>query len=202
LLRLREPIKIGHHSERRHRAIIKRKWDRMEKSIAERQKAEDYQRRAEYWNDKANKIDLSMPESLSYYEFKLEEAKKKHKFLKDNPEQRAHSFSLTYANKEVKETEKNLNLAVKLWGSAEEIEQINKEKEEAGKKKASKKTNFDNLIKKYGGFWFFGSDVQEFKEKHTKLIEQGYIEEGEKVCHIIAGLYIPLKHKDIFIKEL
>lgn len=201
-LSLGEPIKIGHHSERRHRALIARNWARMDKSVAEQQKAEDYQRRAEYWEAQANKINLSMPESLSFYEFKLEEAKKKHKFLKDNPEKRAHSYSLTYANKDVKETEKNLNLAVKLWGSDEEIQQINNEKEAEAKKKASKKGGFDALLNKYGGFFFFGSDSKAFKEKYNKLLKAGYVEEGEKVTHIVAGCYVPVKHKDAFIKEL
>lgn len=201
-MKLGEPIKVGHHSERRHRKLFEKYDNKMRKSIEESEKAESYESRAEYWESKTNKIDLSMPESLEYFEFKLEEAKKKHKFYKDNPEKREHSFSLTYANKEVKETEKNLNLAVKLWGDAEQIEQINKEKEEAAKKKAAKKTGFNELLNKYGGFFFFGSDAEKFKAEHKKLIQDGYIEEGEKVCHIKAGLYIPVKHKDIFIKSL
>lgn len=201
-LSLGEPIKIGHHSERRHRALIARNWARMDKSVAEQQKAEDYQRRAEYWNDKANKIDLSMPESLNYFEFKLEEAKKHHADLKANPEKRSHSYSLTYANKEVKETEQNLNLAVRLWGSDEEREQINKEKEEESKKKLAKKSGFDDALKQFGGFFFFGSDVEAFKAEHQKLVDSGYIEKGEKVCHIVAGFYAPVKHKDSIIKSL
>ena len=201
-LSLGEPIKIGHHSEKRHRKLFEKYDNKMRKSIEETEKSEEYKRRAEYWQEKTNIINLSMPESLSFYEFKLEEAKTKHKFLKDNPNERAHSYSLTYANKEVKETEKLLNLAVKLWGTEEEIKQINQEKEEATKEKASKNKGFDNLLKEYGGFFFFGSDVTEFKAKHKKLIEAEYIEEGEKVTHITAGLYVPVKHKDIFIKSL
>lgn len=201
-LSLGEPIKIGHHSERRHRALIARNWARMDKSVAESQKAEDYKHRAEYWNNKANEVNLSMPESLSFYEFKLEEAKKNHKFLKDNPDQRAHSYSLTYANKAVKETKKNLDLAVKLWGTDEEIEQINKEKEKESKKKLSKKSNFEKVKEQYGGFFFFGSDVEKFKAEHKKLIENGFIEEGEKVFHLMAGYYAPVKHKDAIIKAL
>ena len=201
-LSLAEPIKIGHHSERRHRALIKRNWDRMAKSVAESQKAEDYQRRAEYWEDKATKINLSMPESLSFYEFKLEEAKKKHAHLKENAEARAHSYSLTYAKKEVNEAEQNLNLAVKLWGTDEEIKQINDEKEAEAEKKANKNGKFDALIQKYGGFFFFGSDMVLFKEKYNELLADGFVEEGEKVTHIVTGLYIPVKHKDAFIKEL
>ncbi|WNH10078.1 DUF3560 domain-containing protein [Thalassobellus suaedae] len=168
-LSLGEPIKIGHHSERRHRALIQRNWDRMGKSVAETEKAEDYKRRAEYWEAKTNDINLSMPESLSFYEFKLEEAKKNHKFLKDNPEKRAHSYSLTYANKAVKETEKNLNLAVKLWGSNEEIQQINQEKEDQAKHKLSKKSNFDELLNTYGGFSFLAQTVKLLKKSITNF---------------------------------
>ena len=56
-----------------------------------------------------------MPESLEFYEFELEKAKAKHKFYIDNPDKREHSFSLTYAKKEVNETEKKIKTAQKLW---------------------------------------------------------------------------------------
>ena len=134
---LGEPIKIGHHSERRHRKLIERNWQRMGKSIEESEKAEEYKRRAEYWESKANTINLSMPESLEFFEYKLHKAKETHKFYKDNPEKREHSYSLTYANKDVKECEKNLNIAVKLWGSEEEINQIQQEKKEEAEKQAA-----------------------------------------------------------------
>lgn len=113
---LAEPIKIGHHSEKRHRALIERNWNRMGKCVEFSNKAETYEERAEYWKAKANTINLSMPESIEYYEFKLEEAKTKHEYLKNNPDKRSHSFSLTYAKKEANEAEKNLTLALKLWG--------------------------------------------------------------------------------------
>lgn len=112
---LAEPIKVGHHSEKRHRALIERNWARMGKSVEYREKAEIHENRAEYWASMANKIDLSMPESVEYYEYKLEEAKEKHLFYKNNPDKREHSFSLTYAKKEVNETQKKLDLAKKLW---------------------------------------------------------------------------------------
>lgn len=199
-MRLGEPIKVGHHSERRHRKLFDKYDNKMRKSIEESEKAEQYKSRAEYWENKANDINLSMPESLEFYEFKLEEAKKKHQFYKDNPNEREHSFSLTYAKKAVNEAEKNLNIAVRLWGSAEEREQLNKEKAEAAKKKVSKKFDFDGWIKENGGFWFFGSDKDAFREKYNELLKSGHIEEGEKVTHIIAGLYIPVKHKESFFK--
>ncbi len=63
-LALGEPIKVGHHSEGRHRALIQRNWDRMGKCVAMGEKAEQHESKAEYWAAKANDINLSMPESV------------------------------------------------------------------------------------------------------------------------------------------
>lgn len=112
---LAEPIKIGHHSEKRHRALIDRNWSRMGKSIEMSEKAETHQSKADYWASKTDTINLSMPESIEFYEYKLEEAKMKHEFYKQNPDKREHSFSLTYAKKAVNEAQKNLEIAKKLW---------------------------------------------------------------------------------------
>lgn len=111
-----QPILVGHHSEARHRKTIERAWNNMGKSVEESRKAEEYQSRAAYWEKMANKINLSMPESIEYYEFELEKAKATQKFYKENPDKREHSFSLTYATKRVKEMEANLATAKKLWG--------------------------------------------------------------------------------------
>lgn len=115
-LALAEPIKIGHHSENRHRALIERNHNRMKNSVEYSQKAAEYQSRAEYWEGKANTINLSMPECLEYYEYKLEEAKMQHEGLKNGTIERRHSYSLTYAKKAVNEAEKNVATALKLWG--------------------------------------------------------------------------------------
>ncbi|KUY28041.1 DUF3560 domain-containing protein [Elizabethkingia ursingii] len=114
-LSLAEPIKVGHHSEKRHRALIDRNWARMGKSVEFADKAAAHENKAEYWAKRANDINLSMPESVDYYEYKLEEAKQKHEFYKQNPDKREHSFSLTYAKKAVNEAQKNFDLANKLW---------------------------------------------------------------------------------------
>jgi hypothetical protein len=114
-LALAEPIKIGHHSEKRHRALIERNYNRMKKSVENTEIAEKHESKAEYWASRANDINLSMPESVEYFEYKLEEAKMKHEGLKDGSIERAHSFSLTYAKKEVNEMTKKLDLAKKLW---------------------------------------------------------------------------------------
>jgi len=112
---LAEPIKIGHHSEKRHRALIERNQNRMQKSFEFSKQAESYESRAEYWDSKASTINLSMPESLEYYEHKLELAKERHEGLKSGAIKRDHSYSLTYAKKEVNDFESKLALAKRLW---------------------------------------------------------------------------------------
>ena len=114
-LSLAEPIKIGHHSERKHRRIIEQADNNMGKSVQFAEKAKEYTDRIKYWESKANTINLSMPESIEYYEFKLEQAKAKHEGLKNGSIPREHSYSLTYAKKEVNEMTKNLETAKKLW---------------------------------------------------------------------------------------
>lgn len=114
-LSLAEPIKIGHHSEKRHRALIERNWNRMGKSVENTKIAEQHESKADYWTSKANDINLSMPESLEYYEYKLEEAKMQHECLKNGTIERKHSYSLTYAKKAVNEAEKNFELSKRLW---------------------------------------------------------------------------------------
>jgi len=114
-LSLGEPIKIGHHSEKRHRALIDRNWNRMGKSVEESRKAEEHESKAEYWERKAKDINLSMPESVEYYEYKVETAKEYHEGVKSGKYPRQHSFTLTYAKKALNEAEKNLATAKKLW---------------------------------------------------------------------------------------
>ena len=71
-LSLGEPIKVGHHSEKRHRALIERNWNRMEKSMEYAEKSKEAESKAEYWENKANEITLAMPESLEYFKERLE----------------------------------------------------------------------------------------------------------------------------------
>ena len=196
-LALGEPIKIGHHSERRHRKLIERNWERMGKSIAESDKAKEYERRSEYWAERASKIDLSLPDCLEFFEFKLEEAKKKHKFLIDNPDKRPHSMSLQYSNKEVKDLAEKVELSIKLWGNEEEIAQLMKEKEFEAKSKLPKKQL--DIVEKYNGFFAFNND--QLKEGFANLLKSGIIQEGEKVLHVGKGLYIPSSSKELYLNS-
>lgn len=116
-LALGEPIKIGHHSEKRHRALIERNHNRMRKAVELSERAESHQSKAEYWDSKESEINLSMPESIEYFEYKLEEVKlEKARIKAQKPKERAHSFSLPYATKAVKEIQEKYDLANKLWG--------------------------------------------------------------------------------------
>jgi hypothetical protein len=112
---LGEPIKIGHHSEKRHRKAFEDRDNNMRKCVELSDKAEDHKSIAEYWEKKANDINLSMPESIDFYTYKLEKAKEYHEGVKSGKYPREHSFTLTYAKKEVNELEKKVQLAAKLW---------------------------------------------------------------------------------------
>lgn len=114
-LSLGEPIKIGHHSEKRHRNLIERNWNRMGKSVEFSKISDDYKNRAAYWENKATVINLSMPESVEYFSYLLEKAKQHHEDLKNGNIERGHAFSLTCAKKEVNELTKKLLIAQKLW---------------------------------------------------------------------------------------
>lgn len=198
-LSLGEPIKIGHHSERRHRKLIERNWQRMGKSVAESEKAKEYQRRAEYWAARANKIDLSMPDSLEYFEEELRKAKEYHQKLKDFPELRSHSMSLQYANKAVKDLEEKVYTAILLWGEPDEVEQVKNERQAATVAKATKTTKKQDIIDRHNGFFAFNNE--QFTEGYNKLKIEGVIDEGEKVVHIGFGLYIPKSKVESFLTE-
>lgn len=197
---LAEPIKIGHHSERRHRKLIERNWERMGKSVSESEKAEEYRRRSEYWKERASKIDLSMPDSLEYFEFELFKAKKEHQLLKEKPELRAHSMSLQYANKKVKELEDKVYTAVLLWGNEEEVAFVKGEKQQKEIKSVTKSDKISQAIKEHGAFFAFNK--QQFDDGFNKSKSDGHIEEGEKVINFGHGLYVPQRHKELFLSLL
>lgn len=115
-LTLAEPIKIGHHSEKRHRALIQRNSNRVSKAVEQMNKAEDYQSRIWYWDSKTNDINLSMPESIEYYKYKLEKYTAIHNWLKDWLIPKEHSYSMTYAKKDINKAKKNYDIAIKLRG--------------------------------------------------------------------------------------
>ena len=115
-----QPILIGHHSEKRHRKAIENSNRAMGKAVEFDKKADSYEKRAEYWKERANVVNLSMPESIEFYAFKVEQLEKEHQFLKDHPEARPHAFALAYAKKDLNEARKNHERATRLWGEKED----------------------------------------------------------------------------------
>ena len=112
---LGEPIKVGHHSELRHRKAIEQANNNMGKSVELNMKADKYDSKAEYWESKTNDINLSMPESIEYFEYKLQIAKEFHEGLKSGKYERRHGMSLSYAKKDVNDLQNKYNTAIKLW---------------------------------------------------------------------------------------
>ncbi|GAB3220209.1 DUF3560 domain-containing protein [Spirosoma arcticum] len=110
-----QPILVGHHSEKRHRRDLDRSWNALGNAVKLTEKAEAHEERSSYWESRANTINLSMPESVDFYECELEKARQKHEGLKSGAIERRHSFSLTYAKKEVNELQKKLEIANRLW---------------------------------------------------------------------------------------
>jgi len=121
-LSLGEPIKVGHHSEKRHRKIIDDAWRNTGKAVEFSDKAANDQLKADNWAKRTDVINLSMPESIDYYSDKLESAKEYHAGIKSGKYPREHAYTLTYAKKAVNEAQKNYDLAIRLWGDNEKEE--------------------------------------------------------------------------------
>lgn len=115
-----QPILVGHHSEKAHRAAIEKSWSAMGKSVELTEKAESHESKAAYWERMSGKIDLSMPESIEFFKHKLEAAKEYHEGVKSGKYPREHAYTLTYAKKAVNEAQANLETAIKLWGGQED----------------------------------------------------------------------------------
>ena len=111
-----QPILVGHHSEKKHRAALERSWSRMEHAHTAGEIAKTHREKAEYWERKSEEITLDMPESLEYFKSELEKAVEYHQGLKTGKYERTHSYSLTYAKKAVNELAKKVEIATKLWG--------------------------------------------------------------------------------------
>jgi hypothetical protein len=114
-LALGEPIKIGHHSEKRHRALIERNHRRMGKGVEYYKKADEYSRKAEYWRSKLGEITLAMPQSVDHFAKKLAKLEAIHAGMKAGTIARNHCMSMQYALRDVKEARKQLEIAKKLW---------------------------------------------------------------------------------------
>ena len=115
-LALGEPIKVGHHSERRHRKAIEDARKNMDKSCEMSEKAKEYESRSAAWERHCDDINLSMPESLAYYTNMLEKAVEYHQGLLSGKYPREHTYTLAYAKKAVNDLSQKVKTAKILWG--------------------------------------------------------------------------------------
>jgi len=115
-LALGEPIKIGHHSENRHRKAIEYANNQTRKSVEASRRADYLISKAAYWTEMESRITLAMPDSVDYFLHKLEIAKEYHRALKAGEIQPRHSLDKQYAAKDVRELTKKYETALKLWG--------------------------------------------------------------------------------------
>ncbi len=111
-----QPVLVGHHSEKKHRALLARNHKRMDKCVEHSAKADTHRIAAENIEAQLKKeLPIDTPECLPHLQEALEQAKARHKYLKENKEAREHSYCLTYANKKVKDLTARLDKAKHLW---------------------------------------------------------------------------------------
>ena len=118
-LSLGEPVKVGHHSEKRHRKAIEDAWNNTGKSVEMHDKARAFEQKANDWELHTEDINLSMPESLEYYTEMHAKAVEYHEGVKSGKYPREHAYTLTYAKKVANELAKKVEIATKLWGETE-----------------------------------------------------------------------------------
>lgn len=189
---LGEPIKIGHHSERRHREMFEDKDRNMRKSIEQKEKADNHKRKAAYWLSQAEKVNLSMPESIEYFKAALDEAIETHSKIKSGEMPKDHAYSLTYAKKLVNELTNKYELALRLW-SVDGLKETTKEKK-AREKRDKDKEKRDALklaIEKYNVV--IGFNREQLKSAMNPDV---------KYSSIGAGYYVPSDNVDKFLDAI
>lgn len=77
-----QPILVGHHSEKSHRATLKKSWNQMDKSIEYSEKSKHYAEKAEAAK-RNNSISSDDPEAISKLKDKLTKLEQKQKLMKD-----------------------------------------------------------------------------------------------------------------------
>lgn len=181
---LGEPIKVGHHSERRHRKIIDEAYNNMGKSVAESKKAEILESKSEGLEAKAENLFIDTPEGLQGLIDKVAELES---LLLDYKARKVESFMISNLRQNLSRYKKRLETAKQLWcldfdNSAPTKKQL-QEKERANKKALVDKALTDNGI-----IWAF-SDEQFNKNKVN----------GFEYVSIGLGGYCPKQNIDAFL---
>lgn len=122
-LSLGEPIKVGHHSEKRHRAIIDKAWRNVGKSVEYSKKSQEQNERSKGALRAAqNNIFIDTPdclerlnEKMSLLEEQRQKVKEFNKEANKTGQNPLGSHVLTNLGAKIRETKKKLSIAEKLW---------------------------------------------------------------------------------------
>lgn len=177
-LSLAEPIKIGHHSEKRHRKIIDDAYNNMGKSVAESKKAESLEGKAEELAYRAQKeISLDTPESLELLQGRVEYLENKRDALKASGNYQ--SYELTNLGANIRRYKERLETAKKLWDLEFDAQQPSAKEIKAQENK-NKQDATDKILKDCGVIWAFSN--KQFDEQK---------QDGVVYVSIGAGGYCP-----------
>ena len=184
---LGEPIKIGHHSEKRHRALIDRNWKRMGKSVAASEKAKEYDRKASELEYRLNKeINIDTPESIDLLKERIADLEEKREAIKARDHEK---WELSNLGANIRRYKKRLETAQRLW-DLEVDSQAPTRQETREQEKLSKQDRVNALLNKYQVIWAFSE-----KQFDTQAVE------GFKYASIGAGGFIPVQHIEAFTAE-
>ena len=123
---LAEPIKVGHHSEKRHRKLLEDNWRNMGKSVELQEKANEQAYRAKNVAEQAEKeINLDTPDSLEALRDKVASLEQQREDLKASGNYA--SYQLRNLSGNIKRYRDRLDIAVRLWELDPEAEQAHKE---------------------------------------------------------------------------
>lgn len=140
---LAEPIKIGHHSEKRHRKLYEDNWRNMGKSVQASDKAKEYEQKAEGVQYQINKeINLDTPDALPLLVQRVEALEQQRRDLKASGNYQSYQLSNLAGN--IKRYKERLDLAFWLWEIDPEKEKAHKEARNPAPKPKKEKAPFYN----------------------------------------------------------
>ena len=179
-LSLGEPVKVGHHSERRHRKIIDDAWNNMGKSVAAADKAERHQDKAETLEQRLKRdINLDTPESVEFLTQRVADLEAQREAIKANPHE---GWEVSNLGATIRRYKERLDTARVLW----DLDYVKVPKG------AAKKVDIDELLERCEGFFAFNEQ---------QLTEGLQGRDRGDFIHFGAGLILPKANLDTFKKE-
>lgn len=152
---LGEPIKIGHHSEKRHRKAYEDANKYMGKSVFASDRAKELKSKAETLAYNAeSQINLDTPESLELLKERVTYLENQREEIKSRPHQ---SYQLSNLGANIRRYKERLETAKKLWDLEHDNTQLT-EKQIRAKKKEEKAKAREKLLDDCGVIWAFNNE--------------------------------------------